>query len=654
MKYLIDETFKDLDLTDYPYDKFHTALGEYHHIKEDLKYGNFYDPIPLYQYRSLGGSWMVGSDINGTRYIEQNRGDKGEGAYKNVYSVLVNKQLIYSTYTLETKIRLFDFNNLAGLAFNYITSRNYYAVGLNGSFIEIYKRLDEEFITIEKKELILDDLKTYDLKISVTFTDIYVYIDNNLLLKAKIKFIPKTKVALLSKALCRYYFLRVYMSDFEYKEHIALEKEELKRIETKRSLYPRLELIKKIDLKNFGSGRQLRIKVIDNKPIFILAQHQKRYIRDSFARISALTTFDIDGNVLWTKGESNNSIDNTLISCDLPFQIADLNNDSKFEVIFSMDFKIYIIDLLTGKSINEFDTPIIKDDPLFNYDNPFNRLNVDMIRLADFSGLGYKSDIVIKDRYNNVFAYDKDFNLLFRYNHKNTGHFPFIYDFNNDKKDEMFVGYDMVSSSGEIIFSLPMNSDHTDEIIYARLKENEEKKLILASGNEGLNIINLDGTIYKHNEIGHAQRISVAKYNPKLEGLQIMATSFWGSDGIISLFDSNGDKITEMEMESSGSVITPINYDGKHILALTHSDIDGGLIDYELDKVVLFPNDNHPLISSEVFDIDNDGIDEIITWDLNNMFIYKASKFEKNLEYEKYDETAFSNYRGEYLLPKED
>ena len=652
MKYLIDENFKDFDLTEFPYDKFHTALGEYHHIKPEGKTGNWYDPICLHQWRSLDGSWLIGSDFK-KRYIEQNRGDNTREAFINVFSVLTNKEVMYSTYMLEYKIRLLEFNKYAGMAFNYITSRNYYALGINGKFIELYKRDGEEFITIKKEEFIVDDSKTYQIKISVSFTDTYVYVDNQLLIKAKINFIPKTKVAIVAKSMARFYDIKLYMSDIEYKEHIKAKKEEEKRLEHKRALYPALELIKKIDLKNFGTGRQLRIQIVDNKPIFVMAQHQKRYIRDSFARLSSLTAFNLDGDILWSIGEPSNIKDNTLISCDLPFQIADINNDNKYEIIYSIDFEIFIADLLTGKVITSFKTTVSKDNPLYN-GNPFYRLNVDMIRVADFEGLGYKGNIIIKDRYKNLIAYDKDFNILFTYNHKNTGHFPFVYDFNNDGKDELFVGYDYLSNKGDIIFSLPYNSDHTDEIIYARLKEGDPKRLILASGNEGVNIANLDGSIYKHYDIGHAQRISVAKYNPKLEGLQIMTTSFWGSDGLITIFDNELNKLKEIEMESNGSIITPINYDGKHILALSHTDIDGGLLDYDLDKVVLFPEDDHPTLASEVYDIDNDGIDEILTWDLNNLYIYKAKKFEKPVEYEKYDNTGFSNYRGEYLLPKED
>ena len=41
MKYLIDENFKDFPLNELPYDKFHTALGEYHHIEYDGYFGGY-------------------------------------------------------------------------------------------------------------------------------------------------------------------------------------------------------------------------------------------------------------------------------------------------------------------------------------------------------------------------------------------------------------------------------------------------------------------------------------------------------------------------------------------------------------------------------------------------------------------------------------
>ncbi|MDE5566455.1 MAG: hypothetical protein K2I77_05665, partial [Anaeroplasmataceae bacterium] len=482
--------------------------------------------------------------------------------------------------------------------------------------------------------------------------EVCVYLDNELMLKTSIPFVLNRRIALVAKSSCRYSDIVVQMSDKNYSKHLELKAKENVRLNEKRKEYPALSCIHKIDLKNFGSGRQLRIRRVGNQTIFLMAQHQKRMIRDSFARISCLTCFTLDGEVLWQKGEANNSFDNTFISCDLPFQIADINNDGKYEVIYSMDFEVIICDLMTGKELSKMPTPVIyQDKNVLN--EPFYRLNVDAIRVADFEGLGYKCDFIIKDRYQNVWAYNHKMENIWRYHHKNTGHFPYIYDFDGDGKDEMFVGYDLVDHDGKIIFSLPMASDHTDEIIYAKLKDNEEKKLILASGNEGLNIIDLNGQILKHHEIGHAQRISVAKYKEDVEGLQIMATTFWGSDGIIMIFDADGNLINKMEQRSNGNVITPVNYDGKHILCLLNSSEDGGLIDGSLDKVVLFPNDGHPVYSAEVYDVNGDGIDEILVFDTKELWIYKASEFKVSKEYEKYPDEAFSNYRGEYLIPKD-
>lgn len=648
MKTVIYEDFTDLELNEFPYDRGHTALGEYHYIKPEGQYGNWYDPICLHQWRSLDGSWLVTSDGK-NRYMEQNRGDQSKGAFANVFCCLVHRKRLYSSYTLEFNLRLFELKNYCGVAFNYLSSRVYDFVGIRKNEIVLYHRNEETFTEYARKDFIIDDLRTYHFRLSIS-NRVKVYVDDVLNLEVDIKIKQGLKFALVAKSACRYSSILIQMTEDHYEKHLLLEEKERERLLEKKKAYPRLQCIHKIDLKNFGSGRQLRIRIVDGKPIFLIAQHQKRMIRDSFARLSCLTCFDYEGNVLWQKGEANPSKDNTLISCDLPFQIADMNHDGKYEVIYSMDFMVYICDLLTGESIKEMPTPIVEGD-LNVLNEPYYRLNVDAIRVADFEGLGYKGDFILKDRYQNVWAYNQNFELLWRYHHKNTGHFPYIADFDQDGKDEMFVGYDLIDQDGTLLFSLPMQSDHTDEIIYARLKKNEPKRLILASGNEGMNIINLDGTIYKHNEIGHAQRISVAKYIEAEEGLQIMATTFWGGEGIICIYNASGNLLKQKEFPFNSNLITPVNYDGKHILSFLNASLEGGFIDGDLDIVVALPDDGHPEICAEVYDIDGDGIDEILCFDSKEMWIYKAESFTTFEKSIKYTDDGFSNYRGEFLLP---
>ncbi len=648
---LINEDFKDFKLGELPYDKGHTALGEYHHIEYDGYFGNFYDPIALHQWRSLDGSWLISED-NGIHYLEQNRGDNTKGAFVNVASTLVHKTKIFSDFKVSFNVRQFEVDSYSGLAFSYLTSRYYYAAILEYDELKLIRRNEETIDVIKSIKINFDDSMDYKITVYVS-NNVKIYLNDELKIEENIEYVKGRNIAFVSKASCRFSNLIVELNEDEYEDHLNNLENENNRLENKRNKYSKLECIKKINLGNSGTGRQLRIARYNNKTYLLFAQHQKRYIRDSFAHLSSMSLFEYEsGKLLWTIGETNNSFDNTMISCDLPFQIADIDNDGKLEIIYARNFEVRIIDMLTKELKKTMKTPIIKGDP--NVKNePFYRLNVDAIRVADFEGLGYKGDFIIKDRYQNVwaFSYKNNFKELFRYNHKNTGHFPYVFDFDNDGKDELLIGYDLINSDGKMIWSLPMNSDHTDEIIYCKLKNDLEEKFVLASGNEGMNIINRDGTIFKHNEIGHAQRISVAKYDLNKSGLQIMATAFWGSDGIVCIYDYNGNLLKQMEVGDNGSVITPIMYDGINTLALLHAGKNGGLIDSELDRVVLFPDDGHPYTSSEVFDIDGDGIDEILCWNLNELWVYKAKNYvSPKKEYKKYPIDAFSNYRGEYLI----
>lgn len=648
MKYLYKEDFSDFSLDEFPYDHNHSALGEYHTFDLPGYSGNFYDPISLHQWRSKDGSWLVTSDGK-HNYMEQNRANEVSGAFNSCYPLLMLKNDIYTPYIIEGGIELFDLSEYGGFTFLYKTSRNHYALMFKENEIALIKRYDEDFIVLDKVRYNVLPLVLYKIKIEVNLNETKIYVNDELLFTKEIIF-RVGKVGLISKVCARYHYLNVLVLDeLENKKNELVE---LNRIANKKQKYSPLKLIKSIDLKNFGSGRQLRIAREDGKLYFILAQHQKRVMRDSFARISCLTCFNDQGEVIWQKGKPQNDVNHTLISCDLPFQITDFNNDGKLEVVYSQDFKIYVIRLSDGKILKEGKSPVIYKDPLVK-NEPFYYLNLDGLRFADFEGLGYRGNLVCKDRYQNVYALDNNFKILWRYNHKNTGHFPYINDFNNDGKDEMFVGYDYVDSFGNIIWSAPYNSDHTDEIIYTNLEPNGEKYLVLASGNEGMNILNLKGEVVKHNEIGHAQRISVADYDLDKYGYEIITTAFWGSPGITRCYDCKGNIISEKEFLSNGNLVSPVMYDGINSLCLINARV--GLVDSSLDVVVEFPNDGHPILCAEVYDIDDDGIDEIICWDLEKMWIYKASNYVKpSVKYKKYSDDAFSNYRGEFLVPEEE
>ena len=465
MKTVIKENFDDFKPTEFPYDHDHSALGEYHHLMPKGYTGSFYDPISLHQWRSLGGSWLI-TKAFGKSYLEQNRGDNASGHFKDVSAILVHKQKLFASYTLEFDISLFETKKLCGICFGYIHNRKYDCVAIDGESLVIYHRDQENVVEYYKAPFKACALDTYHFRLEVG-NHLDVYINNEHICSVNVEFKPSL-IAFIAKSPCRYSDLIVTMNDDAYLKHLTSQEEEERRLNEKRANYPKIECIKKIDLNGNGAGRQFRFGLDrNNKPVLLFAQHQKRMYRDAFARLSCLSAYNLDGELLWQFGTPNPE-ENGPISCDLPFQIGDINGDGFNEVIFSSDFMVYIVSLETGEIISSMKTPYVKGDPLVG-DYPYDYLNPDGMRLADFEGKGYQGNFILKDRYKNVWAYRaSDFKLLWRYNHKNTGHFPYIYDFNNDGYDEMLVGYDMVSSKGEILWSLPINSDHTDEIIYYR------------------------------------------------------------------------------------------------------------------------------------------------------------------------------------------
>ena len=640
--------FSNFKLNEFPYDHDHSAVCEYHYHKNEGYYGDFYDPISLHQWRSQNGSWMTTYE-NGTYYMEQNRGYYQKGHFENVCPVLVLNKNFFVGNKIEFEMRMFSTSRFSGVAINYISSRNYRAIVLEDMKVKVFDLIDGKRNILKEKDYSYNCDSTYHFEV-INEDDLKLYIDGKLVLSIDKKFMPSTKFAFISNVSSRYSNLSIYLNSLELQDELSRKEE--KRLEEKQTKYSKLELIKKIDLKGNGAGRQFRYKTYNGKTYFLFAQHQKRIMRDSFARLSCLSCIDLDGNLLWQKGCPQGDYEHTVISCDLPFQIADINNDQIPEVIYAMDFKVYIVSLIDGKLIKSFDTPYVKGDPkLENY--PFDRLNPDGMRVADFEGLGYKGDLILKDRYRNLFVYSIEREeLLWRYYHNNTGHFPFVYDFNNDGIDELFVGYDMLDSKGNIVFSLPINSDHTDEILYLKGRKDLDHKLYLASGNEGFNIVNTDGSMFKSVDVGHAQRISAAHYDKTKDELLFAVTSFWGADNLVYVFDSVGNKLVEKEFPFSGNVVSPVSYDGVNDLILLNSSNESGLYDANLDLVVKFPNDNHPTLTSEAIDIDNDGISEIVTFDANYLYIYKAKDYTLGRKIETYPEEGMSNYRGEYIVFK--
>lgn len=667
---VINEDFSDFDIGEFPYDKEHSALGEYHYVMPDGYRGNWYDPIVCYKWRSDGPTWII-TERDGKKYMEQTRMPIPEGVFKEMWHMLVTGDEYLENFILKAKVRLLSTGSYTGLLFRYIHSRCHYALCFFNQKLCFLKRDQDRLTSLSEVDYSYNCDDEYELEVKCRGNFFEAYVNGEKCMEAEDpeNSYKRGKIAIVSVVPAQFTGIELMMAGEDYEKYRMNREEGRKKCLKKRDIYPKPVLWKTIDLKDFGTGRQIRFgHLTGTKDVHIvLAQHQKRVARDSYAHISCLTAIDLDGNILWQLGRPGKKIENTRISADLPFQVYDIDGDGFDEVIAAINFELCILDGRTGKKKKSVPTPHLRvreraSEKVYNPGHAFDRLNVDSICIANFSGKERPSDIVIKDRYSTVWAYDSELNLLWEHKHGNTGHYPFVYDINGDGKDEMIIGYDLVDSKGNIIWSLPVPSDHTDEIIVAKLDPRKKEEVILmASGFEGFIMADAKGNIIKKQMLGHAQRISVGNYRDDIRGLEICVSTFWGSQGIIYIFDCDGNLLHQFEPGTNGNIIAPVNWtdNGTELILLNGSREYGGMIDGYGQRVVEFPDDGHPELCADVIDLVGDDRDEIILWDEEKMYIYTQEDSDilkpgnescnkrqrKRLKNPLYN---CSNYRGEY------
>jgi len=421
---------------------------------------------------------------------------------------------------------------------------------------------------------------------------------------------------------------------------------------------PKMVLWKKFDTRGFGVSRNLRFGDLDGDgKIDVLIPQQKRHgPGDGHSEVGCLTAMTFDGERLWQNGTADSW--NHLLTNDVAVQVHDIDGDGKREVVYCRDFEIVIADGATGETRRKVPTPETprEPDPLKRGPPRFRRILGDSMAFADLRGTGHRRDIILKDRYRNIWAFDDQLQQLWTLK-LNTGHYPFPHDVDGDGRDEIAVGYSLVSPDGKVIFSNEKSlQDHADGVAIVALKEGSDKRLLTAASDEGFFITDMTGNILKHHQIGHVQTLSVANYRPDLPGLEVATSNFWGNQGILHFFDADGNLYNDIEPAQHGTPMLPVNWtgDGVEFWALSPHPTYGGLYDGWGKRVVRFPTDGHPDMCTAVLDLTGDARDEIVVWDPWEIWVYTQSDAPKSGKLYKPQRSSTyndSNYRATISLP---
>ena len=174
---------------------------------------------------------------------------------------------------------------------------------------------------------------------------------------------------------------------------------------------PKPVLWKRIDLKDFGVGRDVRFGDLDNDGQIdvLLGQVLHHGPKDRNSELSCLTAMTFDGKQLWQTGEADpwkNHLTN-----DVAFQIHDIDGDGRNEAVYTMGMELIVADGATGETKYSAPTPAMPPNTQAPY-NKFPRILGDSLYFCDLRGTGRDADIIIKDRYLSLWALNDRLELL--------------------------------------------------------------------------------------------------------------------------------------------------------------------------------------------------------------------------------------------------
>ncbi len=174
----------------------------------------------------------------------------------------------------------------------------------------------------------------------------------------------------------------------------------------------------------------------DGLPEFISACNRLKHDRHDVASIAVQKQ---DGTLLWHWGDPAGSRQSR--SYDLACQVHDMDGDGRLDVFVASRGYVYWLDGRTGEEKRRF---AIK--PRY----------CDMLIFLDASGIGRKTDILVKDRYHRLWVYTRDGELL--YSAKDPGgymlaHAPLAFDLDGDGRDELLAGFAMLDHDGTLLWT---------------------------------------------------------------------------------------------------------------------------------------------------------------------------------------------------------
>lgn len=595
----------------------------------DFHIGMWYNPIEYY----LGGGYYI-DDGAGMPWTVDITGNKKQLRYpceaRRAVSTMQYGENEWCDYTVEVTIASASGIDFTGLAFRYQHSRSYYALvaGRYDTLRVVHRNQNDWTVLCDGIPLpcseIAGSIFTIQAKgnhfiCSLNGKEVYQFTDDTY----------KTgSVALITYSEAAFCDMRLDLSEEE--QHRTEIKKEQNRtyVAKKAENFPLPRLYHSFSTPVFGSSESRIIKS-ENRIRCVFVQSQKLRpdpnTGNVFDNITCITVTDDKGDILWQIGTPGIASGNA--AC---YQVYDLDGDGKLEMIATKDFEILLIDFETGKIKDRCRTP---EAPRFavpytdGAEDFFPHICGDAITIADTSGNGKIDGFTIKDRYNNIWGYDKHLKQLWT-QHLVTGHFPFPYDINGDGVNEILIGHTCLSADGKILWHMPL-SDHVDQMCADHFDGGKDLQIAFCAGEEGFILTNAYGKILHKPMLGHVQKMCVGHLSPKHENMQFMLYTLWGDQGILYSLDSAANVVSAKQL-GHNCRLRAANWEGRgtaNAIFDVKGRFDTAFYDFELNHLCGFDDlpEKNVRYGIGIADLMGDSRDEIILTSPREVLFYTQS-----------------------------
>lgn len=284
---------------------------------------------------------------------------------------------------------------------------------------------------------------------------------------------------------------------------------------------------------------------------------------------SAVAAQRLDGSLLWHWGDADAGRKEW--HHDVACQIHDWNGDGKNEVVLATRGALVELDGATGAERRRI---------------PIPEQATDCVVFCDLSGAGRPSDVLVKDRYRHIWAYNFAGALLWDVADPGgyrTAHQPWPVDIDRDGRDEVFAGFALLNADASVRWLCQAKSDigrgHLDCARALRLAEKTEDVRLVLTCCGANTLLCVDGGGKEIWSAGgnHFESIDVGRVVPEVAGPQAVVDIdhqpygqcyVWvlGEDGAVlgkikanyarhhALVDWSGDGLDEIVIAHGGGV----------------------------------------------------------------------------------------------------